>query len=88
MPVPNTPLDFVSVVTKDGHSYTYKQPTHLFPLMTTLTTPTHPLASFQNNLGFTLLQHATLQALPPPPPLAKEISSVGPVLSLHRFAPY
>jgi len=53
--------------------------------MFTPTSPTHPLASFQNGLGCTLLQHNTLHALLPSPTPRQECSPVGRELAPHRL---
>jgi len=60
MPVRHEPLGFVSAAAKDGRPYTNIPTTHL---TTTNQPPPHPLASFQNGLGCTLLQHPTSAAL-------------------------
>jgi len=60
MPVRHVPPGFVSAAAKDGRPYTNIPTTHLSK---TTQTPTHPLASLQNGLGCTLLQHPTSPAL-------------------------
>ena len=65
---------------KDRHSYTNIPSTHETQ---TNKPPIHTLASFQNGLGCTLLQHLTSDALLTSltPPLVKESSCVGRVLA-------
>jgi len=81
LPVPGVSLGFTSVATKDGRSYTYIQ--------TTLLTPTsHPsLVKLSHGpWSYPLSKtHFTKRCLPPPP-LAKENSSVRRAprpISLH-----
>jgi len=61
IPVRHVLLGSASVAAKDGRPYTK----HNNPSSTTITftNPTHPLASFQNGPGCTLLQHPTSPAL-------------------------
>jgi len=53
--------DRVSAAAEDGRIYTYH--TKQSSSEITLTFPTNPLASFENRLGCTYLQHPTSQAL-------------------------
>jgi len=61
MPVRGVLLGFVSVLTKDGRLYTIH--TNHSVNTAIFTSLTHPLASLQNGLGCTLLQHPTSPAL-------------------------
>ena len=61
MPVRHVLLGSASVAAKDGRPHT--QHNNHSSATITFTKPTHPLASFQNGLGCTLLQHPTSHAL-------------------------
>jgi len=86
MPVPGAPLRFVCSVAKDGRPYECTSPAICFFQVHT-SSHTHPLASFPNGLGCTLLQHNTLHALLPSPTPRQESSPVGSALAPHRLAP-
>jgi len=75
MPVPGVLLGFVSAAGKDGRPYTNIPTTHL---QYSQNTPKHPLASFQNGLGCTLLQHHHFtRAAHLPHPLPKRVRLWG-----------
>jgi len=79
-------LGFAPTVAQDGRPYTGIPTAHL---TTQPTSPTRPLASFQNSLGCTFSLHTRdfKRAAHLPPPLAKESSSMGRALAPHRLAP-